>query len=60
VSLQPSDRSYAIQTKRRAEACKRDIPEAVVRFFDTGHFPLETRAGEIAATMREFLATKAL
>jgi hypothetical protein len=31
-----------------AEAFKRDIPGAVVRFFDTGHFALETHAGEIA------------
>jgi len=27
-----------------------------VRFFDTGHFALETHAAEIAATIREFLA----
>ena len=39
-----------------AEAFKRDIPEATVRFFDTGHFALETHAGEIAAAIREFLA----
>jgi pimeloyl-ACP methyl ester carboxylesterase len=39
-----------------AEAFKRDIPDAVVRFFDTGHFALETHAGEIAATIRDFLA----
>ncbi|HVI89206.1 MAG TPA: alpha/beta hydrolase [Dongiaceae bacterium] len=39
-----------------AEAFKRDIPEAVVRFFDTGHFALETHAAEIAAAMRDFLA----
>src|SRR5262249_18558493 len=39
-----------------AEAFKRDIPNAVVRFFDTGHFALETHAGEIAAAIREFLA----
>ena len=38
-----------------AEAFKRDIPEAQVRFFDTGHFALETHAAEIAAEMREFL-----
>jgi hypothetical protein len=31
-----------------AEAFKRDIPGAVVRFFDTGHFALETHAREIA------------
>ena len=40
-----------------AEAFKRDIPEAVVRFFDTGHFALETHAAEIAAAIRDFLAS---
>jgi pimeloyl-ACP methyl ester carboxylesterase len=39
-----------------AEAYKRDIPGAVVRFFDTGHFALETHAAEIAAAIRDFLA----
>ncbi len=39
-----------------AQAFKRDIPDAVVRLFDTGHFALETHAGEISAVMREFLA----
>jgi pimeloyl-ACP methyl ester carboxylesterase len=43
-----------------AEAFKRDIPEAMVRFFDTGHFALETHAGEIAATIREFLTRSAV
>ncbi len=38
-----------------AEAFKRDIPQAVVRFLDTGHFALETHAVEIAAAIREFL-----
>jgi pimeloyl-ACP methyl ester carboxylesterase len=38
-----------------AEAFKRDIPDAVVRFLDTGHFALETHATEIAATIREVL-----
>jgi pimeloyl-ACP methyl ester carboxylesterase len=38
-----------------AEAFKRDIPEADVRFFDTGHFALETHAQQIAAAIREFL-----
>src|SRR4029077_11190974 len=38
-----------------AEAFKRDIPHAVVQFFDTGHFALETHAAEIAAAIREFL-----
>ena len=39
-----------------AEAFKRDIPQADVRFFDTGHFALETHAGAIAAAIREFLS----
>jgi pimeloyl-ACP methyl ester carboxylesterase len=40
---------------RGAEAFKRDIPGAVVRFLDTGHFALETHAVEIAAAIRDFL-----
>ena len=36
-----------------AEAFKRDIPDAQVRFFDTGHFALETHAAEIAAAIRD-------
>src|ERR1700722_18477930 len=38
-----------------AEAFKRDMPGAAVRFFDTGHFALETHTKEIAAAIREFL-----
>ena len=38
-----------------AEAFKRDNPNAVVQFFDTGHFALETHASEIAASIRDFL-----
>ena len=38
-----------------AEAFKRDIPGAVVRFFETGHFALETHAVEIASAIRDFL-----
>jgi pimeloyl-ACP methyl ester carboxylesterase len=38
-----------------AEAFKRDIPDAVVRFFNTGHFALETHSVEISAAMRDFL-----
>jgi pimeloyl-ACP methyl ester carboxylesterase len=38
-----------------AEAFKRDIPGAVVRFFDTGHFALETHVEEIAAAIRDFI-----
>ena len=39
-----------------AEAFKRDIPGAEVRFFDTGHFALETHCDEIAAAIRDFLS----
>jgi pimeloyl-ACP methyl ester carboxylesterase len=38
-----------------AKAFKRDIPEAGVHFFDTGHFALETHCDEIASTIRHFL-----
>lgn len=38
-----------------AEAFKRDIPDAEVRFFDTGHFALETHAPEIAEVIGDFL-----
>ena len=38
-----------------AEAFKRDIPGADVRFFDTGHFALETHSAEIATAIRDFL-----
>ncbi|HTB67292.1 MAG TPA: alpha/beta hydrolase [Steroidobacteraceae bacterium] len=41
-----------------AEAFRRDIPEADVRFFDTGHFALETHARQIATAIREFLKEK--
>lgn len=39
-----------------AEAFKRDVPGADVRFVDSGHFALETHAAEIGAAMRTFLA----
>jgi pimeloyl-ACP methyl ester carboxylesterase len=38
-----------------AEAFKRDIPGADVRFVPTGHFALETHAGEIATAIIDFL-----
>jgi pimeloyl-ACP methyl ester carboxylesterase len=41
-----------------AEAFKRDIPAAEVRFFDTGHFALETHCDEIAAVIRDFLVRR--
>jgi pimeloyl-ACP methyl ester carboxylesterase len=41
-----------------AEAFKRDNPGAEVRFFETGHFALETHAQEIANAIRDFLGRK--
>jgi pimeloyl-ACP methyl ester carboxylesterase len=38
-----------------AEAFGRDIPGAEIRFFDTGHFALETHCAEIAAAIRVYL-----
>ncbi len=38
-----------------AEAFKRDIPDADVRFVDTGHFAPETHVEEIATAIGEFL-----
>lgn len=37
-----------------AEAFRRDIPDADVRFLDTGHFALETHAADIADAIRTF------
>jgi len=42
-----------------AEAFKRDIPEAKVCFFDTGHFALETHCAEIAKVISDFLDERA-
>jgi pimeloyl-ACP methyl ester carboxylesterase len=39
-----------------AMAFQRDLPDADVRFVDTGHFALETHAPQIATAMRGFLA----
>ena len=39
-----------------AEAFRRDIPNAEVRFLDTGHFALETHYEEIAVAIRSFLS----
>ncbi len=38
-----------------AEAFRRDIPNAEVQFFDTGHFALETHCDEIGAAILKFL-----
>jgi pimeloyl-ACP methyl ester carboxylesterase len=37
-----------------AEAFRKDIPDAQVRFLDTGHFAIETHVAEIAAGMKQF------
>jgi pimeloyl-ACP methyl ester carboxylesterase len=38
-----------------ASAFKRDVPDAEVHLYDTGHFALETHLHEIADTMKKFL-----
>lgn len=38
-----------------AEAFKRDIPNAEVNFYNTGHFALETHAQEVAVVISNFL-----
>jgi pimeloyl-ACP methyl ester carboxylesterase len=43
-----------------AEAFKRDLPNAEVRFLDTGHFALETHAEEIGNAIDEFLKRNVL
>jgi pimeloyl-ACP methyl ester carboxylesterase len=40
-----------------AEAFKRDLPNAIVKFFDAGHFALETHVNEIGQEILKFLAT---
>jgi len=39
-----------------AEAFRRDVPGTDVRFYDTGHFALETHAAEIGPVVHDFLA----
>jgi pimeloyl-ACP methyl ester carboxylesterase len=43
-----------------AEAFKRDIPNAEVRFLDAGHFATETHSEAIASAITEFLANQHL
>ena len=38
-----------------AEAFRKDLPNAQVRFLNTGHFALETHVVEIATSIKEFL-----
>ncbi|WP_228720177.1 alpha/beta fold hydrolase [Chryseobacterium panacisoli] len=40
-----------------AEAYKKDLPAAKLKFYDTGHFALETNAEEIGAEIFEFMGT---
>ena len=39
-----------------AEAFKRDIPDAEIHFYDTGHFALETHAPDIASAITGFMS----
>ena len=39
-----------------AEAYKRDMPDAIVKFYNTGHFALETHVKEIGNEILNFLA----
>jgi hypothetical protein len=41
-----------------AHAFRRDLPDAEVRLYGTGHFALEIRAREIGAVIRGFLGRK--
>lgn len=43
-----------------AEAFKEDIPKAQVKFYETGHFALETHADEIASDIIAFLSKVSL
>ncbi|AXC10289.1 Hydrolase [Acidisarcina polymorpha] len=38
-----------------AEAFRKDLPDAQVKFLDTGHFAIETHLVEIASAMEDFL-----
>ena len=46
----------AIFVSAGAAPYQRDLPNAQVHLFDTGHFALETHGEEIANLMRDFLA----
>ena len=43
-----------------AAAFRKDLPNAMVQFLDTGHFAIETHVVEIAAAMKEFLAANGI
>jgi pimeloyl-ACP methyl ester carboxylesterase len=40
-----------------AEAFKKDLPRAIVKFYNTGHFALETHVNEIGEEILKFLST---
>lgn len=40
-----------------AEAYKKDLPNATIKFYDTGHFALETHAKEIGDDILKFMLT---
>lgn len=40
-----------------AEAYKKDLPDATLKFYNTGHFALETNVAEIGADILDFMAT---
>lgn len=39
-----------------AEAYKKDLPNSIVKFYDTGHFALETHVAEIGQDILQFLS----
>jgi pimeloyl-ACP methyl ester carboxylesterase len=41
-----------------AHAFRRDLPEAEIELYETGHFALETHAREIGARVRDFLGAR--
>ena len=41
-----------------AEAFKRDLPDAQIRFVESGHFALESHCSEIAQLIKEFIEEK--
>lgn len=47
-----------IFTLAGAEAFKKDLPRAEFHLIDAGHFALETKAGEIAGHIRDFMGRK--
>lgn len=59
ADLKVWDKNDPIFLPSGAEVFKRDMPEAKVRFFDTGHFALEAHCAEIAKVISDFLGDHA-